>query len=400
MRNPGSSVANAAALTDPQAAPHLQVEKQGDLAIIRLSGRWVIDHAQQLETLLGRAAVSILGRQESIRPSGVVLDAQTIAEIDLTGAALLETSARRLSAAGLRVQWQGEPPEQLRLVRQTLAREQQHDPAEPFSLDLVEPVRTIGRWVVERAHALLEALAMLGHLFAVFGRAFMSIRRLRLPALVRHIHETGIQAIPIVSLIAFLISVIVAYMGAQQLRRFGAEIFVVDLVTVGVLREMAVLLTAIIVAGRSGSAFAAEIGVMKLNEEVDALRAIGTDPVEVLVLPRVLGLVIALPLLTVVADTVGLTGGGLLCYWLLDISPAQYIARVQEAISPTTFWVGLIKAPVFAFLIAFVGTLRGMQVRDSSRELGRLTTAAVVESIFLVILADALFAVIFMELDL
>jgi phospholipid/cholesterol/gamma-HCH transport system permease protein len=399
MGNPGRSAATAAA-ADPPAAPHLQLERQGELTTLRLSGRWIIEDAQVLELLLGRATVSIMARQTSARGAGVVLDTRGLTQVDLTGAALIETAARRLAASGVPVRWEGEAPEQLELVRRTLAREQAPDATEPFQLDLVEPVRTIGRWVVERTRALLEALAMLGHLFAVFGRALTGIRRLRVHALVRHVHETGIQAIPIVSLIAFLISVIVAYMGAQQLRRFGAEIFVVDLVTVGVLREMAVLLTAIIVAGRSGSAFAAEIGVMKLNEEVDALRAIGTDPVEVLVLPRVLGLVIALPLLTIVADTVGLTGGGLLCYWLLDISPSQYVARVQEAIAPTTFWVGLIKAPVFAFLIAFVGTLRGMQVRDSSRELGRLTTEAVVESIFLVILADALFAVIFMELDL
>jgi phospholipid/cholesterol/gamma-HCH transport system permease protein len=130
------------------------------------------------------------------------------------------------------------------------------------------------------------------------------------------------------------------------------------------------------------------------------LHAIGTNPVEVLVTPRVLGLVIALPLLTVIADGVGLTGGGLLCFYLLDIPPVQYIARVQQAIAPTTFWVGIIKAPVFAFLIAYIGTLRGMQVRESSRELGRLTTVAVVQSIFLVILADALFAVLFLELDI
>jgi len=232
------------------------------------------------------------------------------------------------------------------------------------------------------------------------GRAFLHLRHLRLPSLVRHVYETGVYAIPIVSLIAFLISVIIAYMGAQELRKFGAEIFVVDLVTVGVLRELGVLLTAIIVAGRSGSAFAAEIGVMKLNEEVDALDAMGFRPIEVLVLPRVLGLVIAMPLLTIIADAVGLAGGALLCRWLLDIPIAQYLARVEEAIAPTTFWVGIIKAPVFAFLIAFVGTLRGIQVRGSSRELGRLTTVAVVQSIFLVILADALFAVVFMEFDI
>jgi phospholipid/cholesterol/gamma-HCH transport system permease protein len=281
----------------------------------------------------------------------------------------------------------------------TRAREQKKaPPGEGF--DFAEPVRSIGRWVVQAGQQARHSLAFFGEICAVLGRSFLSWRSLRVPALVRHVFETGVQAIPIVSLIAFLISVIVAYLGAQQLRKFGAEIFVVDLVTVGVLREMAVLLTAIIVAGRSGSAFAAEIGVMKLNEEVDALDAMGFRPVEVLVLPRVLGLVIALPLLTIVADAVGLAGGALLCKWLLDIPIAQYLARMQDSIAPTTFWVGVIKAPVFAFLIAFVGTLRGMQVRESSRELGRLTTVAVVQSIFLVILADALFAVVFVEFDI
>ena len=165
-------------------------------------------------------------------------------------------------------------------------------------------------------------------------------------------------------------------------------------------REMGVLLTAIIVAGRSGSAFAAEIGAMRLNEEVDALQAIGVDPMEVLVLPRVLGLVIALPLLTVIADFVGLIGGGLLCHELLGMPLAQYLNRANEAIASTTFWVGVVKAPVFAVLIALAGTWCGMRVRGSSRDLGRLTTLAVVQAIFFVILADALFAVLFMEMNI
>ena len=205
---------------------------------------------------------------------------------------------------------------------------------------------------------------------------------------------------PIVSLIAFLITVIVAYIGAQQLRKFGGEIFVVDLVTVAVLRELGVLLTAIIVAGRSGSAFAAEIGAMKLNEEVDALRAIGMDPVEVLVLPRIIGLVIALPLSPCSRTRWG-SRAARSCpgtSWTSRSASTSSACRARSA--STTFWVGIIKAPVFAVLIALVGTLRGMQVRDSSRELGRLTTIAVVQSIFLVIFADAIFAVIFLELDI
>jgi phospholipid/cholesterol/gamma-HCH transport system permease protein len=244
------------------------------------------------------------------------------------------------------------------------------------------------------------ALHFLGHTTITWLRSWTSWRRVRPTSIARHLYETGLTAIPIVSLIAFLITVIIAYIAAQYMREYGAEIYVVDLITISVLRELAVLLTAIIVAGRSGSAFAAEIGAMKLNEEVDALHAIGVDPHEVLVLPRVIGLVIALPLLTVVADLVGLTGGALLCHWLLDMPIWQYLARVDESIAPTTFWVGIIKAPVFALLIALTGTYRGLQVRDSSRELGRLTTTAVVQSIFLVLLADALFAVAFWLLDI
>jgi phospholipid/cholesterol/gamma-HCH transport system permease protein len=214
------------------------------------------------------------------------------------------------------------------------------------------------------------------------------------------VYDTGITAIPIVSLIAFLISVIIAYMSAQQLRNFGATVFVVDLVTIGVLRELGVLLTSIIVAGRSGSAFAAELGSMKLNEEVDALYATGVDPFEALILPRVFGLVIALPLLTIIADVIGLTGGALLCRFLLNMPLTQYVTRVQESITATTFWVGIVKAPIFAMLIAMAGCYRGMQVRDSSRELGRLTTLAVVQAIFLVIFADAVFAVLFLEMGI
>lgn len=347
-----------------------------------------------------RALTAALDRLPDGRGARVVLDAGDLESIDLGGAVLLDLRLRELGRAGVRVEWHGEPPPQLELIAATVKGAKPEPQAIEEGFDLAEPVRTIGRWAVERGREALQSLAFFGAVCVVIARALLRPRHLRIAALTRHVQETGLHAVPIVSLIAFLISVIVAYMGAQQLRKFGAEIFVVDLVTVGVLREMAVLLTAIIVAGRSGSAFAAEIGVMKLNEEVDALQAIGVDPVEVLVLPRVLGLVIALPLLAVLADAVGLAGGGLLCFWLLDIPLAQYLARMQEAIAPTTFWVGIVKAPVFAFLIAFVGTLRGIQVRGSSRELGRLTTVAVVQSIFLVILADALFAVLFLELDI
>lgn len=212
---------------------------------------------------------------------------------------------------------------------------------------------------------------------------------------IRQIDQAGVKAIPIVILISFLMGLVMAYQGATQLEKFGATIFVVDLVAISVLREMGVLLAAIMVAGRSGSAFAASLGVMQLNEEIDALRVMGLNPNQVLVLPRVIGLIISLPLLVILADLAGLAGGLMLSATVLDIGVTQYIERVTTSAGVDTFMVGFVKAPVFALLIAAVATLRGMQVRSSAEQLGRLTTVAVVQSIFLIVLADGVFTVIF-----
>jgi len=308
----------------------------------------------------------------------------------------------RLAECGdphLQVSHTGDPPHFLELL-QRLKAERHAAALVPAEAPILErSVESLGRWAVRQGTEAGGVIEFFGRIVSVLGQSLARPRALRISSLARHIYETGVTAIPIVSLIAFLISVIVAYLGAQQLNKFGADIFVVDLVTIAVLREMGVLLTAIIVAGRSGSAFAAEIGVMQLNEETDALRAMGMNPIELLVVPRTLALVIALPSLTVIADAMGLAGGGLLSLVNLHIPLPQFVSRLRESLSPTTFWSGLIKAPVFAVLIAMVGTYRGMQVRDSARELGRLTTMAVVQSIFLVILADALFAVLFVQID-
>ncbi|MFM1884890.1 MAG: hypothetical protein RL026_47 [Pseudomonadota bacterium] len=368
---------------------------EGRLLLV-LGGRW---DALALPAL--RKALQAL---ELPRGASLALDLGAIERLEPAGAWLLQDQLRRWSAAGVRVPPVADWPPMLRLV---------HDSLEPEATVAVAAVPVAGQgpaWQLRftrqlgmRADAAagrtVAGVAFVGRTVATLASAVTRPRRLRPTAIVRHIWDTGITALPIVSLIAFLISVILAYLSATQLRSFGVDIFVVDLVTVGVLRELGVLLTAIIVAGRSGSAFAAEIGAMQLNEEVDALEATGVDPIETLVLPRVLGLVIALPLLTFVADIIGMAGGALLSLALLDIPLVQFINRAEEAIAPTTFWVGIWKAPVFGLLIALSGTWRGLQVRGSSRELGRLTTVAVVQSIFLVLLADALFAVLFMKLD-
>jgi phospholipid/cholesterol/gamma-HCH transport system permease protein len=371
-------------------------QRQAERITLSLQGDWRVAALAQIQAEL--AAVRLSGaRQLQVRTGD--------ARFDLSGAWLLHDYLAGAVAAGLSAVFDGPAPPALALIERTLTSDHRSAPGAEIGvhtiwLDPAAAVEGLGRraarvwWLVE------SLLGFLGRVSAAAGHAGVRIKRWRPTSIARHVYDTGITAIPIVALIAFLIAVILAYMGAQQLRKFGADIFVVDLVTVGVLRELGVLLTAIIVAGRSGSAFAAEIGAMRLNEEVDALLAIGVNPIEVLVLPRVLGLVIALPLLTVIADAIGLAGGGLLCHVLLGMPLAQFLHRAEEAIAPTTFWVGIIKAPVFALLIALAGTWCGLRVRGSSRDLGRLTTLAVVQAIFFVILADALFAVLFMEMDI
>jgi phospholipid/cholesterol/gamma-HCH transport system permease protein len=369
----------------------LESRRNDDELMLALRGQWCAACLPAIRA--EQAGLDLHGvRVVQIDPAGAT-------RLDLAGAWVLDGLTRDLASRSIAVEFAGATPQALQLVRDALRDDSSQRPGALREEAPTNPVERIGRTALERLNELRDGLAFVGHAAVVFASALTSWKRLRPISVARHVYDTGISAIPIVSLIAFLISVIIAYLSASQLRNYGADIYVVDLITVGVLRELGVLLTAIIVAGRTGSSFAAEIGAMKLNEEVDALDATGVDAMETLVLPRVLGLVIALPLLTFIADVIGLIGGALLCEVLLDMPLQQYMARANEAIASTTFWAGIIKAPVFAILIAMAGTFRGLQVRDSSRELGRLTTVAVVQAIFLVLLADALFAVFYMKID-
>lgn len=369
----------------------LESRREGKQLVLTMRGAW---RAASIVPIRAELAALELGDVQE-----VLVEAESCERLDLAGAWALDDLTRQLAARDVALRFKSGEPQALQLVRSALHADPAARPAAMREDSSLNPVASIGRTAVERLQEMKEGLSFVGHATVVFARALTSWKRLRPISIARHVYDTGITAIPIVSLIAFLISVIVGYLSASQLRNYGADIYVVDLITVGVLRELGVLLTAIIVAGRTGSAFAAEIGSMKLNDEVDALDSIGVDPVETLVLPRILGLVIALPLLTCIANFIGLAGGALLCKVLLDMPLQQFVTRANEAIAATTFWAGMIKAPVFAMLIALAGTYRGLQVRGSSRELGRLTTLAVVQAIFLVLLADALFAVFYMKID-
>jgi phospholipid/cholesterol/gamma-HCH transport system permease protein len=253
----------------------------------------------------------------------------------------------------------------------------------------------LGRAGATTLRDLAELVEFTGRAAASIGQLFEHPGRVRLSAISHHVMETGVKALPIVGLLAVMISIVIAYQGVAQLRPYGGQDLTINLVSVSVLREMAVLITAILVAGRSGAAFAAEIGVMQAGEEIDALKVMGLDPMQLLVAPRLIALVFTLPLLTFFADVMGLLGGAVISYVLLDVSFAQYLPRVREAIDASDLFAGLMKAPVFAVIITVVGCMHGLKVSGSAESVGVETTRAVVKSIFLVIVLDALFSIFF-----
>lgn len=270
---------------------------------------------------------------------------------------------------------------------------------QPETSVLTQLLCRIGRAVDVLWQDTRQLLGFIGLIIATLARRLLQPRRWRMTAVVAHIEQTGLDAAPIVALLTFLVGAVVAFLGATVLASFGASIFTVDLVAFSFLREFGVLLTAILMAGRTASAFTAQIGSMKANEEIDAIRTLGLDPVELLVVPRVLSLLIALPLLTFVAMLCGIIGGAVVCAVSLDISPAMFLSLLESDIGVQHFLVGLAKAPFFAFLIAAIGCLEGFKVTGSAESVGAHTTSAVVQSIFVVIVLDAVFALFFMEMS-
>ncbi|MEX0923537.1 MAG: MlaE family lipid ABC transporter permease subunit [Rhodovibrionaceae bacterium] len=370
--------------TQENSASYIE-EREGDRLLLRFEGAWTT-----YGLALADKALRAL-RLESVREAA--LDVSGVSQIDTTGAWLIVRTRMALEAAGASVTLSGSTP-----ARDAVFAKVRHEPAPPEAERgnlLTAQVERLGAGTLSALGDARDLLGFLGHTVIVFARVAAQPGRLRVTATIYHMQKSGFDALPIVGLISFLIGVVMAYQGADQLRRFGAEIFTVNLVGIAVLRELGILLTSIIVAGRSGSAFTAQIGTMKVNEEVDALRTIGLDPMEVLVLPRILALVLVLPLLTFYADIMGLLGGAMMAALALDISVVQFVERLREAITPTTFWVGMVKAPVFAFIIAMVGCFEGLQVTSSAESVGMRTTRSVVEAIFLVIVLDALFSIFF-----
>ena len=365
----------------------LETRESGGRQVLAPVGRWAIGDLFIVEKEIRAQADAANGP--------VTIDLSKVETLDTAGAWTIYRTAKYLEGCGVTVDVVGANEDQIALIGAVRAAETEVPPDVPTGNSFVNMVSHLGQGVVGIAKETADLIGFFGQTLVAVAHVIAHPRRLRTTSLFYHMEEVGLNAIPIVGLMSFLIGIVLAFQGASQLQRFGAEVFVVNLVAISVLREIGVLMTAIIVAGRSGSAFTAQIGSMKVNEEVDAMQTLGLAPMEVLVLPRLFALMLTLPLLAFFADIMGLMGGALMAWIALDISPATFIERLRDAIGLWSFWAGILKAPFFAFLIAMIGCYEGFQVTGSATSVGHRTTRAVVEAIFLVIIVDAAFSIFF-----
>lgn len=376
------------AFLEKNIAPEMRVEPDGEgHQFLSLSGDWTVSTIAEAEKQLETLEVS--------RDKLTCIDVSKVGHLDTSGAWVIHRTRGQLEFSGRKVELTG-----LSEIRKSLFQEiEHHHPPkwtpEKSSFNIVGFLENTGRQMVEIYKDTLAMLHILGSLGLVLSTVLLHPKRLRSIAIAVQFDRSCIGAVPIVALMSFLIGAIISQQGGFYLKQFGADIFVVDLAGILVLREIGVILTAIMVAGRSGSAFTAELGAMRMQEEVDALHVIGLSVTEVLVLPRILALMIAMPILTFVADMSALFGAGLITWVYLDIPPAAFLTQLQAAITIETFVVGVIKAPFMALIVGLIACVEGLKVEGSSESLGRHTTMSVVKAIFLVIVVDGFFAIFF-----
>ncbi len=373
-----------AAITQP--TPHALV----------LSGAWTARGIATIGTL-----ESQFGAWSLPKSPEMVVDAARVEALDTAGAWVLNKLLQRLRDQGAVVQVRGLAPDFAGLLDAIGQQAGQQPKASPPVSDTSRSsLDSLGRSSAAAFEQVVALLSFVGECAQAFAGCLTHPSRFRWRPILYNIRSAGVDALPIVGLLSFLLGIVVAYQGADQLRQYGANIFVADLVGLSMLREFAPLITAIIIAGRSGSAYAAQIGTMAVTEEIDAMRTLGIAPLDVLVLPKILALLIAMPLLTVFADALGVFGGMIMARAQLDVGFGEFLDRFTKAVSVTAFLIGICKAPVFAGIIATVGCFQGFRTKGGADSVGRQTTRSVVQSIFLVIVADALFSVAFSALDL
>lgn len=375
------------------ADPTLERIARGNALALRAAGSWTAGFAPLLEKMVAEAE-KLAGSR-----SDISIDVSEIAKLDTFGAWLIERLRRSLAQGSMETKIAGLSVDYASLVEE-VQRVKSIPVAETMPVTISGMLAQIGRTVAGIFGTIIGLIDMLGAVLVATGRVIIHPRSFRLTSTVHHLEQVCWRAVPIIVLITFLIGCIIAQQGIFHFRSFGADIFVVDMLGVLVLREIGVLLVAIMVAGRSGSAYTAELGSMKMREEIDALRTMGFDPIEVLILPRMLALIIALPILTFLGAMAALYGGGLVAWLYGGIDPEAFLLRLRDAISIDHFVVGLVKAPVMAAVIGIVACVEGLAVQGSAESLGQHTTASVVKGIFFVIVMDGVFAIFFASIGM
>jgi len=367
--------------------PTIRYVERSGAPVLKVGGTWTVFSLHDLRKRLDKARREAQGGG---RAKANTVDATDLKRLDTAGA--LEI-----------LQLAGGPDAEIKTAEQSHAdlfkvvKQSMCVPPKPRHVDFLSHwLEELGRDLVGLGKQLANLCAFIGEIIVVFLEACVNPKRFRIGAVVRQMFEVWVKALLIVGVLCFLIGVVIAYQGVQQLRQFGAETFTVEAVGIGMFRELGVLLTAIIVAGRSGSAFTAQIGTMQVNQEIDAMRTIGLNPIEWLVLPRITALVLSMPLLAFWGDMTGLLGGAVACTVYLDFTLVQFFDRLRDTVGIWHFYTGMIKSPVFGFIIAAIGCFEGLQVHGSAESVGQLTTRSVVESIFCVIVLDAVFSIIFL----
>lgn len=365
----------------------IKTKNAGDTLFIYLGGLWKAIYIKEAESGLQALDFSQVKK--------CVVNFTDIKAIDTTGAWAVKSFLNQFELGNIPFSFVGESQALINLWPQlekstipAIETGHKQNPLGPWLADL-------GRKTTAILEDIVDIVAFLGRVVIAIGHDFKNPNRIRFTSLIVFLERSGLQALPIIGIISFLLGIVLVHQGAFQLSRFGAEIYAVDLLAISMLREIGILLTAIMVAGRSGSSFAAQIGTMKLNQEISAMQTLGLDPVEILVLPRLFSLMIALPLLAFYSDIMGLLGGAFMATFAIGLSLDQFIMQLGQSVSPWTFWIGIIKAPFFAFIIALIGCYEGMQVSEGAESVGLRTTQSVVKAIFLVIVCDAAFSVLF-----
>lgn len=369
-------------------SPDIEKNFQNEKVTFTLKGLWVAKTAKNAEPLCRELLKKLL-------PKTIIFDLAAIKNIDTAGVWLLKRTMQSLEDKGHTIRVQNESPAFQALSSYVETYETSSAPHPKISAFFGKRLVRLGKVSIEIAALSRDLIAFLGQVTVGIFYVFLHPRRLRLTPMIVHMERFGVNALPIVILMSIALGLVLAYQGEEQLRRFGAEIYTINLVSISIVREVGILITAILVAGRTGSAITAQIGIMKINQEIDALNTLGLSPMEILIIPRILALIFVMPLLAFVSDLAGLLGGAIMVMISLDVSPQLYIHRIGEAITLWGFWIGIIKAPLFGAIIGIVSCFQGMRVQGTSESIGFCTTRSVVEGIFLVTLADALLSVFF-----